>query len=302
VLLHHPSAFLDKQQRIISGYCRATDSLGFSLFAKEMLIHVGCESVPSVTLLDRHVRWLDRDLDRRYRRATTPGARRELAQAGLTTLIFWLGWLRSTEGFSLRWDDVAVTPPPDGPSLDLPPGIGALILTLLPETKTSRALTADVVLAYTTMSGFSVGKWHHRAHKACHARGTARGAARGAAPGLIFSTPDGTQWTSAYFRTTLLYPALDAQRRAGDAFLQAFDGSPGNSIAEKYWSMHCYRRGATTEVTRGRLILGIRLRKASGVQTYEHACWRRKRSFETIDAIYRQWTIPDRITLTLFCK
>jgi hypothetical protein len=260
------------------------------MFAKGMSIRVGCESIPSVALLDRHVRWLDRDLDQRYRRATTPDARRELAQAGLANLIFWLGWLRSTEGFSLRWEDVAVTLPADGPSLDLPPGIGALILTLLPETKSSRALTADVVLAYTTMTGFSVGKWYRRAHMSCHARG--------AAPGLVFSTPDGSQWTSTYFRTTFLYPALKAQRRASDAFLQTFDGSPVNSIAEKYWSMHCYRRGANTEVTRGRLILGIRLRKASDVQTYEHARWRRKRSSEAIDAIYRQWTIPDRITLT----
>jgi hypothetical protein len=258
-----------------------------------MSIRVGSESVPSVALLDRHVRWLDRDLDRRYRRTKTPDARRELAQAGLANLIFWLGWLRSTEGFSLRWMDVDVTLPVDGPSLDLPRGIGALILTLLPETKSSRALTADVVLAYTTRSGFSVGKWYRRTRLACHARG--------AAPSLIFSSPDGTQWTSAYFRTTFLYPALEAQRRAGDPFLLTFDDSPGNSIAEKYWSMHCYRRGANTEVTRGRLINDIRLKKASDIQTYEHARWRRKRSSKVIDAIYRQWTIPDRITLTLLC-
>jgi hypothetical protein len=151
---------------------------------------------PSIALLDHHVRWLDRDLDRRYRWAKTPDACHELAQAGLANLIFWLGWLRSTEGFNLRWTDVDVTLPVNGPSLDLPRGIGVLILTLLPETKSSRALTADVVLAYTSWYGFSVGKWYHRAHRACHARG--------AAPSLIFSSPEGTQWTSAYFQTTFL--------------------------------------------------------------------------------------------------
>jgi hypothetical protein len=187
----------------------------------------------------------------------------------------------------MTWPSLSL---PDGPSLDLPPGIGALILTLLPETKSSRALTADVVLAYTTMSGFSVGKWYHRAHRTCHTRG--------AAPGLIFSTPEGTQWTSAYFRTTLRLGGPTPRRRRLPSSFLWFPRKfyRGKVLVDALLSTRGQHRGDL-----GPPGPGHRLKKGSDIQTYEHARWRRKRSSETTTAIYRQWTVPDRITLPLFC-
>jgi hypothetical protein len=63
-----------------------------------------------------------------------------------------------------------------------------------------------------------------------------------------------------YFRRTYLYPALETQRLAGDPDLVAFDGGPGNSNPSTFWSLHCYRRAARTQVS---LSSEGRLRKAS---------------------------------------
>jgi hypothetical protein len=52
----------------------------------------------------------------------------------------------------------------------------------------------------------------------------------------IFIHEDGTQWMSGQFRETFLYPSLYGQRAAGNPFLRAFDGSPGMSIEERFWS------------------------------------------------------------------
>ncbi len=114
----------------------------------------------------------------------------------------------------------------------------------------------------------------------------------------MFSHPDGTAWTSAYFRFRYLHPALEAQRET-DPLLRAFDGTPGNSIREKIWSLHCYRRGARSHVSRGGKKLA-RHRRATEAQVYEHGRWRRQRSGEKIDVMYREWLTRDRIKITLY--
>jgi hypothetical protein len=98
-----------------------------------------------------------------------------------------------------------------------------------------------------------------------------------------------------------LYPALRAQQQDGDPYLRPFTGGPGNSLEDKFWSLHCYRRGARTHVSRGGIYGHNRLKKATNDQVYEHARWRRKRSGESIDKIYLDWIIRDRIKLTLYC-
>jgi hypothetical protein len=52
-------------------------------------------------------------------------------------------------------------------------------------------------------------------------------------------------------------------------------------------------------MARGGLYGRHRLKKATNDQVYEHARWRRKRAGEAIDKIYREWTIRDRIKITL---
>ena len=48
-------------------------------------------------------------------------------QDTLANVIAWLGWLWTAELFSLKWKDLTVLEPQDGPSLDLPFGTGAIL-------------------------------------------------------------------------------------------------------------------------------------------------------------------------------
>jgi hypothetical protein len=295
VIAHPDRAYFDQNKRLLYQSCRPTDNLASSLFSVGLSARIGDEPMPSVALLDRHVRWLDRDLDIRFRASRDPAERRELACAGLANLTFWLGWLRSSEAFSVDWDNITVYEPLDSASVDLPPNCGAVIFKMLPETKSARSHRVDVVMSYRTLSGFNLGKWVHRTSTCSLVDGVHPHS-------RVFTHSNGTVWDSRYFRRQYLYPALYAQRLEGDAFLRAFDGSPGNSIEDKLWSMHCYRRGARTQVTRGGSIARYRFRKASDSQIYEHARWRRKRSGEKIDILYREWPLIDRVRITLYSQ
>ena len=102
----------------------------------------------------------------------------------------------------------------------------------------------------------------------------------------MFSHPDGTAWTSAYFRFRYyLYHALEAQREI-ESLLCVFDGTPGNSIRENFCSLHCYRGGAQSHVSCGGKKLG-RYHRATEAQVYEHGWWHCQRSGEKIDVMYR---------------
>jgi hypothetical protein len=125
--------------------------------------------------------------------------------------------------------------PPLGPTVGLPVNIGVSRLRLEMQTKTERTRQADVILSYTSSAGFSFGKWYHRL-----------GRALGGIPlghDSVSGHDDGTVWTSRYYRTTHLLPLLHLQRSEGDPFLDAFDGSPGNSLEAKEYSMNSCRQG-----------------------------------------------------------
>jgi hypothetical protein len=186
--------------------------------------------------------------------------------------------------------------PRHGPLVDLPRGCGLVSYRMLPETKSNRTSRPDVIMAYRTLSGYCLGTWLRRA-RLCSGLGTDWQTCHRP----LFSHQDGTRWDSSYFRTTYVYPSLRQQQAAGDSYLRAFNGSPGNSIEENIWSLHCYRRGARSHVSRGGLYGKHRFRRAREPQVYEHARWRRKRSGERIDVIYREWTLHDRVQITLCC-
>jgi hypothetical protein len=292
-MVRHPGhVHVDQGKRVIRQACRPADSLGAALFASGMKARLGDESRPSVALLDRHVRWLDSDLDQRCRAARTDEVRLELAQAGLANLSLWLGWLRSRETFGLQWHEVVSVDPLDGPSVDLPRGVGVTQFFVGPETKSNRSQTADVIMASKTISGFNIGRWLQRVRVS-----SGKGPDWSDDRSLVFSHPDGTAWTSACFRFRCLHPALEAQRET-DSLLRAFDGTQGNSVREKFWSLHCCRRGARSHVSRGGKKLA-RHRRAAEAQVHEHGRWRRQRSGEKIDVMCREWLIRDRIKLTL---
>ena len=279
-------AYLDDKRRLIHQPIRTTDSIGSQLHASGMSSRLGFMSTPSMALLDRHVRKMDEDLDHQYRMASRLSEKRQLARAGLANLLLWLGWLRSSEVFNLRWEDLECVPPSRGDEYELPPGVGVIFARLLPETKSSRAATADVVMAYKTLSGLHLGKWFNRAF-ACRRRNDR----------FIFCHKSGAQWTSRFFRKKFLYPSLLKQQAAGDAYLRPF----ATNLEQKFWSLHCYRRGARSRVSKGGSWNGYTFRKASKDQTYEHARWRLRRSSEAIDKVYQQWDVIDRVKITLYC-
>jgi hypothetical protein len=78
---------------------------------------------------------------------------------GLANLSFWLGWLRSRETLDMQWYRVALIEAADGPSVDLPRGIGVTQFFMGPETKSNRSRTADVIMALKTLSGYHISRW-----------------------------------------------------------------------------------------------------------------------------------------------
>lgn len=298
LMVARPSAaFMDNHKRVIEQPCRPTDGLAYTLHATGMGTRIGNQTRPSVALLDRHVRHLDHTLDQQYLASTSLLTRYALALAGLANLLLWLGWLRSSECFGLTWSDFRVIEPCDSATVDLPLGCGLLSCRLGPETKSARTHRSDVPLAYKTLSGFHPGKWFHRARRAAGIGPQWR-----QSPRCLFLRPSGAQWTSRFFRERFLYPSLHAQRAAGDPYLRPFDGSPGNSIENKLWSLHCFRRGARSHVSRGGRFGRYRFRKATTTQIYLHARWRMRRSSEAIDKMYLEWPLRDRIKLTLYSQ
>jgi hypothetical protein len=250
-----------------------------------------------MALLDSHIRSLDRSLDQQYLSASTLLRRADLALAGFLNLLFWLGWLRSSESFGFTWSDMCVIEPCDSATIDLPAGCGLVSCRLGPETKSARTHHSDVPMAYKTLSGLHIGKWFHRARRAA-----GLGPQWRASLWPIFLRPTGTLWTSRYFREHFLYPSLYEQRAAGDPYLCPFNGSPGNSIENKFWSLHCYHRGARSHVSRGGRFGRYRFRKANKNQIYLHARWLLHRSSEAIDKMYLQWPLCDRLKLTLYSQ
>lgn len=283
--------YLDQQRNFLHVPTRFTDSAAFTYFSNGFKTRIGDNSNPSTALLFRHIDYLDRDLDARYRVARTDRERCDLTLAGLANLILWLAWLRSRELFTLRWCDLdylAVVP--DAPA-HFPP-VSAFLLRLLPETKSSPHRRADVLVAGYTYSGLNLDRWYHRAISA-HGLTTAQ-AHR--ATSYIFCSGT-TLWTSFFFRHRFLYPSLFAQQASGDPLLNAFDDTPGNRIPDKFWALHSYRRGARSSVSKRRT---DGARKVSTAQVYEHGRWRLRRSGEPVDVMYREWTFADRLELTLF--
>ena len=286
-LIAHPSAaLLTREGRLTFQPCRASDGYSFSLFASGLSARMGESVNPSLALLSRHVHALDRYLDHQFRTALSPGRRHDAAIAALANLVMWLGWLRTSEAFSLAWADVSVLHPSRAAERDLPANVGLLSLLLLPETKSSRTARADVIIAFTSASGLRAGRWFSSASSSKPATSRPQS--------LIFSHSDGSPWTSLYFRQRFLYPCLQ-QEQASDPYLQF--PSP-ETIETRFWSLHCYRRGARTHVSRA----SPGLRRATTEQIYEHARWRYSRSSQPVDALYRDWTPFDRVKITHMCQ
>lgn len=285
----------EKQKKTLFQGTVINHEASLTRFSKGLKERIGDTPEPSWALLDRHIRAFDCFFDNNYHRSTSPTSRRRWAQAGLANILLWLGWLRAQELFSLRWMDVIRIRPSDGPVHDLPFNMGCLLLRLLEATKTNRATTADVPIAYATKSGYKAGRWYERLHSVRHTNVNTLDD-----PAFIFVHETGTPWDSFFYRQEFVYPLLYKLQIDGDPYLSPFKGGTGQSIQEAFKSLHMYRRGGRSHCDIVRPPANHR-RKATPAEVYEHGRWRRARSSEAIDVVYRSWTLFDRLQLTLCC-
>lgn len=266
-----------------------------SRLTKGLRGRVGDDSRPSRALTDKQVRAFDSFFDDKFLECTEPSQKRYWAMAGLANQLLWLGWLRARELLDLRWMDIEVTRPADGPTEGLPFGVGCLKLRLAEKTKTSRTKRADVPIAYATTSGHQPGKWYERL-----LRNRPGGPGTDTDPTWVFRDENGSNWTSAYYRSTFVYPLLSKLKMEGDPLLSSMNNTSGNTIQDHYPSLHMYRRGCKSHVEVLRTG-GHQRRKATPLEVYEHGRWRVKRSSESAPVMYREWTLWDRVQISLYC-
>ena len=280
-----------QDRRLLAGTVRPTDGASFELFSRGLQARLGDAVVPSTALLGRHIRGLDTLFDGRYRAAPNATARAEYALAGFANILLWFTWLRGGELFRLRWEDLSIIWPHESPAHDLPMGSGAILLQLTPETKSSRSRTADLVVALRSATGLDLDKWLRRVLLLHPLAPTGQD--------FVFCPPGRRRWDSHLYRTRFLYPGLDFLRHSGDAYLQTIGTHRGNCIPDKFYSLHSYRRGARTHCQRSQP--DPQHRKATEPQVYEHGRWRIPRGSQPIVVQYREWTLYERLRMTLYC-
>jgi hypothetical protein len=262
-----------------------TDEMAYTQFSIGLKRRMGDVATKSYAIRYPHVAFLDSRFELQFLLATTPVQQHEAATAGTANLLFWLGWFRSREGFSLTRSDVTLTSPLDGPLRGLPPGVGVVELRLLPETKTNSSRVADVIIAHTCWTGLSLGKWLTR---------------RFAFPGdHVLSSPAQPEWNSQYYRSKHVWPNLELLRAQGDPSTAHFTDAEGHRVCDKIYSMHSYRRGANTFVDHYQP--AIQHRKATLAEIYEHARWARTGTGEEMHIHYREWELDQRLCLTQLC-
>jgi hypothetical protein len=272
--------------------CSPTEELAFTYFTDGLKRRLGDHPKPSAVLLWHHIQWLDKYFLNLFLHATDPVVRANACRAGLTNLLAFLGWLRAQETFGLRWLDTTIIEPVDGPSVELAPGVGVILLRLAPQTKSSQAATADVVVAYETASGLSLGAWLHRLRGCVEPRELQ-------AESFIIAHPSGVPWTSHHYRHTYFYPALAVLRATGDAFLGKYDETPGKRLREVFWGFNTYRRTGRSVVSKKRTHT---VRKATPAEVVEHGRWRISRSSLDMPLAYLEWSILDRFCITFLCS
>jgi hypothetical protein len=270
-----------------------TDEIGTTFCAKGMARRMGTETKQSWAISHIHISYINDHLEEAYGKATTDEDRHEIACAGSSNLMAYVGWLQSGELFGGKRQDLTLTRPREGPTRGLPPGVGAVEYDLSDETKSDPCRTADVIMSWETLSGLSVGKWLERLITFEPHDGSS-----------LFSTQTQPVWTSRYFREEYAWPLLEQMRREGEPTLKCFTMKPGNGIRDKIYSLHSWRRAGRSRVSRGPRHNepnppGTRV--ATAHEVYEHGRWRKIGKSEDMPAHYNQWALPDRLAVSLFC-
>jgi hypothetical protein len=153
------------------------------------------------------------------------------------------------------------------------------------------------VMAYETLSGLQLGSWVTEIRRY-----------RPTMTGFLFSTSRQPKWTSRCFRETYAWPLLLEQMRTveKEPSLQIFNDEEGSRTCDNFYSMHTWRRGGRSKVSRTARhnepkVKGAR--KATETEIYEHGRWahRRDETGEDMAATYNQWGLVERLAITLLC-
>ena len=288
------NSYKDNDNRVLSVLSLSpSDNILSRMTAGGIGSRLGTESRPSQPLSHHHVHW---NQNYRLHLLTSKSSlllQYEIVAAQCIELIAWLGWLRSSELFNLKVEDVEMVPPDNGAVYNLPPKVGAVLFTLLPSTKSSRNRMVDIVIAWQTSSGLKLGYWMSRLFfllAQLHWNDP---------KSFLFRSNSNSPWTSVYFRSNHLYPLLHLQRIEGDAALRHINVTSSADIPYHFYSLHSYRRGAQGNTVRKRE--GCQ-RRALPHEPNDHARWRvRNTGREDMPTHYREPSVEDRVYLTLLC-
>ena len=133
--------------------------MGYTYFTDGMRRRIGDKTNPSAVLLDQHIAWMNTHFKFVYLASTDTYVQLETCRAAITNLLAWLAWLHAAETFLVRWGRVSIIRPDNGPHEGLPVGTGIIKVDLQAQTKSSQTRTVDMIIAYTTASNKSLGRW-----------------------------------------------------------------------------------------------------------------------------------------------
>jgi hypothetical protein len=262
---------------------------------KGMARRLGIQTKQSWALSHVHVAYLNTHFHRVYAGSESWTYQHEVACAATANLLAYLGWLRAMELFSAQADDLTVVAPRDGEIHGLPAYVGAVLLNLLQETKTDPCHVANLVMPYETLSGLDLGFWAEELKKFQPAK-----------EGHLFSTTHNPRWTSQYFRKVYLWPLLEQMKVEGEPSLQIFGDAPGTRIRDKVYSIHSYHRAGRSRVSRNARHDEPKprgTRRATDTEIYEHGRWVKRGTgvAEDMAATYNQWSLVERLAITMLC-
>jgi hypothetical protein len=263
---------------------------------KGMARRLGTQTKQSWALSHVHIAYLNAHFHQAYDAASGNTYCHEIACAAAANLLGYLGWLRGGELFGILSAELEAIQPHDVELHGLPPYIGAITRNILMETKTNPCEVADIVMAYETLSGLDLGYWVMELKKYPPAYG-----------GLLFSTAHNPHWTSQYFRTMYAWPLLEEMRTiALEPSLQLFGDAKGTRIQDKVYSIHSWRRAGRSKCSRAARHNEPQpkgTRQATDTEVYEHGRWVRQGANATEDmaATYNQWSLVERLAITMLC-
>jgi hypothetical protein len=279
-----------KDKPLIVAGCSPTDEAMYTFFANGMKLRLGDHPKPSAVLLIHHILWLNNQWELEYARPDVTSDRKiEICRAAITTDSAYMGWLRAVETFCPRWEDLDLYQPHEGPEIGLPAGVGAVLLRLLEHTTSSQDRHVDVILAFTSASGLQLGRWYSRLWH--HLPAMER-----QPDSHIIAHRDGRVWTSHYYRYTHLYPLLFALRALGDPYFAKY--ADLDSLIAAFHGFHTFKRTGRTVASRKRVCT---VRPATMPETVEHGRWSMSRTSLDMPLAYLEWSVEDRICISLFC-